>query len=126
MAGYASPTNRSEPGNLPEGQSITLAPSQRIGGTAVAVDGKPLPGARVFLQSTSSTGGAGSSSPLMMSVIADSQGRWNAQVHPAEVTGLAAKIGEPGGTPFKFGAAAPLNPSAAKAGNAVVTVAPSK
>ena len=43
-----------------------------------------------------------------------------------EVAGLAAKIGEPGGTPFKHATpGAPLDSAAAKAGNAVVTAAPS-
>ena len=62
-----------------------------------------------------------------MSVTSDSQGRWSAQVHPNEVAGLAATISQPGGTPFKLAPlGTALNANAAKAGNAIVTVAPGK
>ncbi len=128
VPGYASPTNRSDLGDLPQGRSLTLAPSQRIGGTAMSADGRSMPHARVFLQQTTAQGAtAGFSSPPMISVVADAQGRWSAHVHPDEIAGLAAMIGEPAGAPFKhIGAGAPLNASAAKAGNAVVTAARTK
>ena len=125
MPGYASPINRSDRGKLPQGASLTLAPSQRIGGTAVSKDGKPMPHARVFFQQTPAAGSTGSSlQPPVMSVTTDSQGRWSAQVHPNEVAGLAATISQPGGTPFKLAPlGTALNANAAKAGNAIVTVA---
>jgi hypothetical protein len=128
VPGYASSIHRSAPGDLPQGQSLTLAPSQRIGGIAVGADGQPLPGARVFLKQTYAT--AESDIPSKhptISVIANAQGRWSAQVHPSEVASIAASIGEPGGTPFKYAKpGALLNVSAAKAGSAVVTVTPAK
>ncbi|MCX6857459.1 MAG: hypothetical protein NTV80_21420 [Verrucomicrobia bacterium] len=125
---FASATSRSQRGNLPQNQSITLAPAESIGGTVVGYDGKAMPGARVFLQSTASAGGAGSASRTMMNVRADSNGHWSAQVHPDELAaGLEARIGEPAGTPFKSVLPGSLIDSAsAKAGRAVVTVAPSK
>ena len=125
VPGFASPTYRSDSGQLPDGQSLALAPSQRIGGRAVTPDGQPMPGARVFLQpAASASRNDGSPSAPLISVVADSQGRWSAEVHPDEVDGILAKIGEPGGTPFKHSSpGTPLNTGAAKAGTAIVTAA---
>ncbi len=128
MPGYASPIDRSEQGSLPDGKSLTLAPSQHIGGTAVGADGKPMPGARVFFQQTpDASETTRPSSPPVISVTADSHGRWSANVHPDEMVGLSATIGQPGGTPFKLAPlGAPIDVNAAKAGNAVVTATASK
>jgi len=123
--GFVSPTLRSDPGQLPQNQSLALEPAQRIGGIAVGPDGSPLPGARVFLGQASPSGTEGTphGSPTI-SVVADAQGRWSAEVHPTELAGLAAKIGRPGGTPFKYtGTGIPLDKTAALAGKAVVRVA---
>jgi hypothetical protein len=122
MPGYSSSIDRSERGNLPEGKSLTLAPSQRIGGTAVSADGKPMSGARVFLQQTPAPEAADARPrPPVMSVVTDAQGRWTAEVHPDEVAGLSVRLGEPGGTPFKHAPlGTPLDVSAAKAGKAVI------
>lgn len=123
MPGYSSSIDRSERGVLPEGKSLTLAPSQRIGGTAVSADGTPMSGARVFLQQTLATDAADTRPrPPVMSVVTDEQGRWSAEVHPDEVAGLSVRLGEPGGTPFKHAPlGTPLDVNAAKAGNAVIT-----
>ena len=116
--GLASATVRYPAGQLPDGQSLQMTAPETVGGMALDASGRPLPNARVYLQ----TGGGTVNTATVTSVRADDAGRWQAAVHSQDITNLSAMVGIPAGMPVKYAPGQPLDPGAARAGTAEVRV----
>ena len=128
--GLASPLFNAPQGELPEGQSLVMEPTVRISGSAEGADGEPLDSGRVFLTAAKAKSDAkenGDSPSLLGSlgnVRTDANGKWQADVNPADLANLHAFVGQPGGNPVKHTVGAPVDAAAANAGKAVVTSKP--
>ena len=114
--GLASATVRYPAGQLPDGQSLQMTAPETVGGIALDASGQPLPNARVYLQ----TGGGIGNTATVTSVRTDDVGRWQAAVHPQDITALSAMIGVPTGMPVKYAPGQALDAAAARAGTAEV------
>ena len=125
IPGQSSALTRYPAGQLPAGQTLVMGNSETVGGTALDANGAPMPHARVYLKAGPSdpAGEWGfSQNPTITTAVSDATGHWQAAVNPADLPGLSAMIGVPGGTPVNFGHGPPLDPAAAKAGTAEVRV----